>query len=125
MDFVDKIDLNGNNSDSDEGEEEERHSDDGDLNTSELVLTSPETTGYFISRRMSGLPLMSPIMPKNAVTDQTVLKDLSVLLAKFPDPPTEEAIEHHRASSAAKDSNSQSKGTTWSGIKGLAASFWK
>ncbi len=124
MDFVDKVDNNGNNSDSDEGDEEEMHNE-GDLNTNELILTSPEATGYFISRRMSGMPLMSPIMPKNAVTDESVLKDLSALLAKFPDPPTEEAIESHRASFASKDSNNQSKGTTWSGIKGLAASFWK
>ncbi len=121
MDSEDKdtVDESNNNSDSDE----ERDNANPDDELSPITLLTPESTGFFISRRMSGMPLMSPIFTNQVVIEESVLKELSALLLKFPEPPAEE-IETHQ-SSFGSPANSSNKTTTWSGIKGLAASFWK
>lgn len=79
----------------------------------DIVLPAQEApTGYFISRRMSGMLMITPRHKANFVTDEAVLKDLNVLIAKFPDPPEESEIIQATGTSSKTNSGG------W-GFKGL------
>lgn len=83
----------------------------------DIVLPAQEApTGYFISRRMSGMLMITPKHKANFVTDEAVLRDLNTLIAKFPDPPEDSDIVP--VTNASTKSNSGG----W-GLKGLLSAF--
>ena len=112
------ISMNPKNRDSDS--DDEGNSNEPNVKSSDTAVSNEDVpdivpaqevpTGYFISRRMSGM-LMIPKHKANFVVDESALKDLNVLIAKFPDPP--EDSELIPAASASSKNNSG-----W-GFKGL------
>lgn len=78
----------------------------------------PSDQVFFLTRRMSGKPLLEELDKSYVKLDENVLKQLNELLSKFPDPPS---ASDSSVTNAAPQATQKSMG--WGSIRGIAERF--